>query len=298
MKLKRLILGLLLFLGVSVGAKADTPETYFPYPLIPDSINIFQKRCDYLARHFWDFCDLKKAFSARSKMAKEFNVYISILKNATPDSALASVRRFNKQLEKQPSDQLFIANCAENLLYGDTAEVWIDELYLPFAEAVAANKKIDKASKARYTHQAQVLKNSLLRGPAPSIPYTTREGVAGNLDNDSAQALVVFFNDPDCDDCNLARIRLDADISMTELIKEGRAKVVSISLTEPTEEWKQAVASYPETWTVAASPDADMIIDLRPGPPDFYVLDRRHNVHFKHLTIDQVLDVARQLKKR
>ena len=88
MKIKGLLLGLLLCLGISFGAKADT---YFPYPLIPDSINIFQKRCDYLARHFWDFCDLKKAFSAKAKMAQEFNVYISVLKNATPDSAIASV---------------------------------------------------------------------------------------------------------------------------------------------------------------------------------------------------------------
>ena len=295
MKLKALLLGLLLSLGISFGAKADT---YFQYPLIPDSINIFQSRCDYLARHFWDFCDMKKAFSAKSRMAEEFKVYISILKNATPDSAIASVVRFNKQLEKQPADQLFMAECAENLLYGDTAEVWIDELYLPFAHAIASNKRIDKASKARFAHQEKILKNSLVRFPAPSIPYTTREGVSGNLDNDSAQVVVVFFNDPDCEDCNMARIRLDADISMTELIQEGKAKVVSISLTDPTPEWKEAVSSYPSTWVVAASPDADMNIDLRAGTPEFYILDRKHNIHFKHLGINQVLDVARQLKKR
>ena len=295
MKLKALLLGLLLSLGISFGAKADT---YFQYPLIPDSINIFQSRCDYLARHFWDFCDMKKAFSAKSRMAEEFKVYISILKNATPDSAIASVVRFNKQLEKQPADQLFMAECAENLLYGDTAEVWIDELYLPFAHAVASNKRIDKASKARFAHQEKILKNSLVRFPAPSIPYTTREGASGNLDNDSAQVVVVFFNDPDCENCNMARIRLDADISMTELIQEGKAKVVSISLTDPTPEWKEAVSSYPSTWVVAASPDADMNIDLRAGTPEFYILDRKHNIHFKHLGINQVLDVARQLKKR
>lgn len=295
MKVKQLIFCLLLFIGVSSGAKADT---YFQYPIVPDSIKHFQRRCDYMARHFWDFCELKKAFSAKQKMANEFKVYISILRNATPDSAIASVNRFNKKLEKQAADQLFMAECAENLLYGDTAEVWIDELYLPFAEAVAANKRIDKASKARFAHQANILRNSLTGKRIGSLPYTTREGEKRNLDNDSAQVLVVFFNDPDCDDCNLARIRLDADISMTELINEGKAKIVAISLTEPTEEWKQAVSSYPSTWTVGANPDADLNIDLRNGTPDFYIVDKNHNVRFKHLNIDQVLDVARQLKKR
>lgn len=295
MKVKQLIFCLLLFICVSSGAKADT---YFQYPIVPDSIKHFQRRCDYMARHFWDFCELKKAFSAKQKMANEFKVYISILRNATPDSAIASVNRFNKKLEKQAADQLFMAECAENLLYGDTAEVWIDELYLPFAEAVAANKRIDKASKARFAHQANILRNSLTGKRIGSLPYTTREGEKRNLDNDSAQVLVVFFNDPDCDDCNLARIRLDADISMTELINEGKAKIVAISLTEPTEEWKQAVSSYPSTWTVGANPDADLNIDLRNGTPDFYIVDKNHNVRFKHLNIDQVLDVARQLKKR
>ena len=295
MKVKQLIFCLLLFIGVSSGAKADT---YFQYPIVPDSIKHFQRRCDYMARHFWDFCELKKAFSAKQKMANEFKVYISILRNATPDSAIASVNRFNKKLEKQAADQLFMAECAENLLYGDTAEVWVDELYLPFAEAVAANKRIDKASKARFAHQANILRNSLTGKRIGSLPYTTREGEKRNLDNDSAQVLVVFFNDPDCDDCNLARIRLDADISMTELINEGKAKIVAISLTEPTEEWKQAGSSYPSTWTVGANPDADLNIDLRNGTPDFYIVDKNHNVRFKHLNIDQVLDVARQLKKR
>lgn len=295
MNLKRLLFGLILLLGISSGAKADS---YFPYPLIPDSISNFHKRCDYLARHFWDFCDMKKAFSAKAKMAQEFKVYISILKNASTDSAIASVVRFNKNLEKQPADQLFMAECAENLLYGDTAETWIDELYLPFAHAVATNKRIDKASKARFAHQEKILKNSLMRSPSPSLPYTTREGVSGNLDNDSADVVVVFFNDPDCDDCNLARIRLDADISTSQLIAEGKVKVVSISLTDPTPEWKEAVASYPQSWVVAASPDADMTIDLRAGTPEFYILDRNHRIRFKHLGIDQVLDVARQLKKR
>ncbi|MCM1355760.1 MAG: DUF5106 domain-containing protein [Staphylococcus sp.] len=301
MNFKRLLFGLLLLIGIGSGAYAQSQtqvNSYFPYPLIPDSINVFQDRCDYLARHFWDFCELKKAFSARNKMAEEFKVYISILKNASSDSAIASVRRFTKKLEKQPSDQLFIAGCAEDLLYGDSAELWIDALYLPFAEAVASNKKIDKASKARYASQAKILSRSLLRGPAPSIPYTTREGTTGNLDNDSAEVVIVFFNDPDCDECNMARLRLDADISMNDLIREGKAKVVSISLCEPTPEWKEAVASFPAQWTVGANPDADLQIDLRNGPPDFYILDRNHKIRFKHLMIDDVLDVTRQLKKR
>ncbi len=295
MNLKRLIFGLLLTLAVSAGAKADT---YFQYPLIPDSIQNFQSRCDYMARHFWDFCDLTRAFSAKQKMANEFTVYLNILRNSSVDSAVASVNRLAKKLDKQPNDLLFLAQCAEGQIYSDTAEVWIDGLYLPIAEAVVNNKRIDKAHKSRFAHQATTLRNTMIGNPAAPLPYTTREGAPGNLENDKAEILLVFFNDPDCSDCNMAKIRLDADISATELINEGKLKVVSISLTDPNAEWKELVKNYPEKWVVAANPDADLAYDLRSGTPDFYIIDRNHKIRYKHLNIDQVLDVMRQVKKR
>ncbi|MDE5752326.1 MAG: hypothetical protein K2H88_06795, partial [Duncaniella sp.] len=73
---------------------------------------------------------------------------------------------------------------------------------------------------------------------------------------------------------------------------------VSISLAEPDDEWKKTAAGYPANWSIGANPDADMAVDLRFGTPDFYVLDKRHNIRFKHLSVDQILDVTRQLKKR
>lgn len=293
--LKRLSLIFILVIALASGAKADT---YFQYPIVPDSLTILQDRCDYLARHFWDFCDLKKAFSSKKRMADEFSVYLSILQNATADSAFASIDRLTKKLEKQPADLLFLTERAEALLYSDSAKVWIDELYIPFLNATVANKKIDKATKARFAHQLTILSNSLPGRVAPTLPYIFRDGTPGNLDNDSAQVVVVFFNDPDCSDCNMARIRLHADISATELINEGTMKIVSISLTDPDDEWKAAVADYPAEWIVTANPDADLTFDLRNGTPSFYVLDKNHKIRFKHLDINQLLDIFRQLKRR
>ena len=299
-KIYRILLPLLIFLGINASAYAQTQQVgpYFPYPIVPDSISTFQGPCNYLSDHFFDFCELSKAFSSKQKMAKEMKVYLSVVSNAEPQRALKGVNALMKKLEKQPKDQLFIAEIAEGELYADTAELWIDELYLPFAEAIAANKRISKAEKARFEQQATILRNSLVGKPVPSLPYTRRDGSEGNLQNDSAEVVLVFFNDPDCNDCNMARIRLDADISMTELIKEGKVKVVAISLAEPDDEWRKSAESFPASWEVGAAPDADLTIDLRSGTPDFYIIDRKNNIRYKHLNITQVLDVARQLKKR
>lgn len=295
MKIKLLIIGLLALAGFVPAAKADT---YFPYPIVPDSIKTLNGRCNYLADHFWDFCDLQKAFSSRAKMAQEYKTYLSIISNADADRAISALSAFMKKLDKQPKDQLYLAGVAEGYMYADTAEQWVDQLYLPVTEAVVANKRVDKDSKARFAQQSEILRNSMAGQKVGAVPYITREGEKRTLLNDSASVVVVFFNDPDCSDCNMARIRLHADISTSELIAEGKLKVVAISVTDPDEEWQKFAASMPEEWTVGASPDADLMIDLRFGTPDFYVIGRKHDIRFKHLNIDQVLDVARQLKKR
>ncbi len=290
-----LIFTVLLLCGLAPAAKA---ESYFQYPIVPDSISTLEGRCNYLADHFWDFCDLTKGFSARSKMGEEFKVYISVLENASPDKASAAMKKLMQRLDKQPKDQLYFANVAEALIYSDTAEAWIDHLYLPIAETVAANKRLNKAEKARYALQAELLKGSMIGEPIVPLTFTDRDGKASNLYADSAAVVVVFFNDPECSDCNMARIRLHADISTSQLIDEGRLRIVSISVVEPDEEWKAAAKAYPENWTVGANPDADLKVDLRFGTPDFYILDKNHKIRFKHLSVEQVLDVARQLKKR
>lgn len=295
MKIKLFIMSVVMLVCLRQPAKADS---YFPYPIVPDSVATFQGRCNYLADHFWDFCEMSKAFSAKQKMADELKIFLSVMANAEPAAGVNGVKKLMAKLEKQPKDQLFMATVAEGHLFGDTAELWIDELYLPFAEAIAANKRISKAEKARFVNQAEVLRRSLVGHPAPSLPYTLRDGSQGNLQTDSAEVLIVFFNDPDCSDCNMARLRLDADISMNELISEGKVKVVAISLCEADDEWRAAAERFPGAWRVGASPDADLTIDLRAGTPDFYIMGRNGIIRYKHLNIDQVLDVARQLKKR
>lgn len=295
MRLRHLIISMLMMIAAGSQLRA---QSFFQYPIVPDSISTLTARCNFLANHFWDYCDLKSAFSSKQRMADEFKGYLEILQLASPDTALTAVDRFTARLDKQPKDLLFIAGIAEAELYSDSAKVWVDELYIPFARAVERNKRVDKASKLRFKHQADILTNSLPGTRIPSIPYVTADGRKGDVLNDSAQVIVLFINDPECSECSLARIRLHADISTSQLIDDGVVKIISISAVDPDDKWKTEVADYPADWIVAANPDIDMTLDLRGGTPSFYILDRNHKIRFKHLDVNQVLDVMRQLKKR
>ncbi len=100
MKINRILLPLLILMGITFSANAQTQQagTYFPYPIVPDSISTFQGRCNYLSDHFFDFCELSKAFSARQKMANEMKVYLSVVANAEPERAIRGVNNLMKKL--------------------------------------------------------------------------------------------------------------------------------------------------------------------------------------------------------
>ncbi len=293
--MKRFFTAIMLSGLLAISAYSQAPTTYFQYPTVPDSISTLQGRANFLVDHFWDYCDLKKAFSSRAKMAGAFSDYLSFMPHATADTVYMSIDKFLKKLEKQPNDLLFIARKAEEYLYSDSAKFWSDELYLPFARAVAKNKKIDKANKQRFEHFARILSSTQIGMPAPELKYTDRNGNPGTYAADTTYSVtVLFFNDPDCDDCRLARARLNADIKASYLQKQGIMRVVSICPGEADDAWKDAVKTYPENWAVGATPDADEIYDIR-NTPSFYLIDENNVIQAKNIGIDEVIAIITRL---
>lgn len=287
------LLALIMSAVSSTTARADA---FFQLPIVPDSMG-FENRVNYLVDHYWDFCDLNKAFSSRQRMADAFKEYLDLMPLATGDHAINSVNAFIGKIEKKPENLLFITTVAEEYMYSDTAEVVGDLIYLPFVQAVARNKKIDKASKARYERQARLIGNCQIGSEAPDFTYIDRKGEKRPFKSDSADVILLYIYDTDCPECSMARIRLHADINTTKLIDAKRLRIVAISPTTPDGEWRDRVASYPEEWEVGAVEDFDDIYEVR-SIPTFYVLDDKYKIFAKNLSLEQVLDVNRQLAAR
>lgn len=283
-----------IFLSAPKSAAQSAAQPYFPVPLVPDSLKTLQQRSDYLVEHYWDFCDFKKAFSSKPKMAESFNTYLSFMPYATAEVSRASVTKLLKSLEKQPNDLLFIAREAENSLFTDSAEFAGEDMYLLFAKAVAQNKKIDKASRARFVRHAELLENNRVGHKAPDFLYTDRYGQNRHFDADTAKVVVLMISDPDCEDCRMARIRLDADINATKLIDKGIMKVVCISPVEATPQWKDEVKNYPEKWIVGASDSFDDKYNFF-NTPSFYLINNDHVIRVKNTDINTVLNVMYRL---
>lgn len=274
-------------------------KTAFPYPTVPDTISSFSGRANYFVTHFWDHADMKRVFSNKAALRASFGDYLAMMPHTDSQVAQKSVATLLDKLKKQPEELTFMALCAKDMLYGDSASFWSDELMLPFAEAVAANKKAPAAERVRMEQLARILAHNR-RGAAAPAPRMTLPGGGERpvyVPDDSVTFNVLFFNDPSCDACDLARIKLDGDYMVSRLVKSGHVKITSIYPGDAhDEEFARMVKRAPAGWIVGALPDADLEYDLR-TQPCFYVLTGQGFIVEKNLGVDDTMAILYRLRR-
>ncbi len=287
----------LLLIFISTFPQIKSQDTYFPYPTPPEDMIILQERTNYMIYHFWDRCNWKSAFSSVDRFEDAFNDYLSFMfiPGASVDTINQSIDNLIKNVQKKPQNLLTLGMLAEKSLYGDSAAYWSDELYLPFAKAIASNKKISNAEKARFKLHAQILSNCQEGMIAPSFTFETREGNKVAFDTIVAPTIILVFSDPDCDDCALARVRLSANIKANQLINSGELKIVSIYPGDADDDWRQKVSGYPDNWIIGAYPEADFNYDLRLSPA-IYMLNSQRRIIKKNLRIEHLINAFSVLR--
>lgn len=286
--MKKIIISLL-FIIATLPIYAD--NIFFQYPQAPENLTTLSQRANYVVEHFWDKCNLKSAFSSRDKMTKAFRDYITYMQFAAKDTTISSINNLIKTVQKTPKNMLTLGEIAEETLYGDSAMFWSDELYLYFANAVINTKKLSKAEKARYKHHSTVLTNSMVGSKLPNFTFTTPKGEKVEFDSVNAPAIILFFNDIECADCQLAKVRLATNINLNKLIDNGVIKIVTIYPGEPSKEWETEVESYPNNWIIGANEDIYDMFDMRTSPT-IYQLDDKHTIIAKNLNVEGIISVV------
>lgn len=292
--MKKTILAFLtLVISISASAQVNgaVSQQFFQLPIIPDSIVSFQNRCDFMVTHYWDFCDLKKAFSSRDKMADAFKMYISFMPYASADVVFKSVDKFLGGISKKPDDMLFIARLAENNIYADTAEFQSEQLYTHFIDGILKSKKLDKNSREYYEKQASVLHNSQEGMMAPAFDITDSQGTKTKFVTDTAQfATLLMFMVPGDSDAELAKTRLNANIKTSQLVKSGMLKIYCIATKNNGERF-----TSPEGWTSGFAPGIEEIYDVRKSPM-FYIINSEGKILKKGNELEPVLNVMQLIR--
>ena len=174
---------------------------------------------------------------------------------------------------------------AEKYLYDPNSPYRNDERYLLFLQYAAAHQLADYTTNPRYQkHYAMVQKNRVGM-PAADFLFTTQAGEKGRLYNLQSKYILLFFHDPDCEECQYVKQQLENQ--HTHFAQKG-VQVVAVYIDDEVEAWQKA--QYHATWLSVYAPEIDRqdLYDIK-ALPTLYLLDSQKRVAVKDGMIELVI---------
>ena len=168
-----------------------------------------------------------------------------------------------------------------------------DVVYVHFLRNIRPYYANDAAARQRYTFKLTQAKKNLPGQPATDFTYTERNGQQGKLSNIQAKFTLLFFHDPDCENCK----RIMPYAVAEEQLKRQDVAVLAIYADKDFEAWRKDLHTYPANWIDAYSPDGEITQKLLyyiPATPSFYLLDANKKVILKDAPLDTVLAFLQQ----
>lgn len=283
----------MLGLFMSVFAVAEAQEnSVAPYQLpdIPDSLTTPDVRSEYLIEHYWDNFEVENRAYLEAPLVVEqaFVDFTSIMRIASRESTMKAIGLLLERASTDGDILLLYADIADKYLYSGGGTFVSEEAYLPFAQAVAGSKKVDKLRKLRYSYQCDVMTKNQLGMTVTNFEYKLPgKDKRYNIKKLKSPYILFYINDPDCDDCSIATLRLGVSQVLLQAIREGRLVVLSLYPDGETEEWLTKVGDYPKEWTVASMEEGDHYFDLR-IMPTMYLLDKDKKIILRNTSLEAV----------
>lgn len=247
-------------------------EPLFQYPEAPDNLGTITDRSNWVLEHFWDNMDFNVPSVSQASLNHAFSVWVAPLRWADPKVAQFACDNLLKTLVKNPALLIQFTKAAEYNLFGDKADIWVDDYYMKFLDAFLSCKKVSELRKAPYKMQREQLANSMVGSKMPVFKYETPVGEKNKLTTETPFSIVVF-GDPFCSDCSMYKVKLETEPRIKQWVSDGKVSVYYIVPDgESVEDWQRQLVYYPSVWNRGAGEGLDMTIDIRRNP-SVYLLD-------------------------
>lgn len=269
--------------------KAARPAKEFRLPDVPDTLKDPEARAFYLSLHYWDHFDFyDTTLIVRSEITEQaFVDFISILPY-TPEAAAAVDTLFWRASAEKEMLCHFIS-LGDKYLYEPNSPMHNEELHILVLRALVDNPRLEEMDKVRPRH---LLKMALKNRPgdqAADFTVSCRDGKRRRLSEIESSYLLVYFNDPDCQDCQLVKERLASSPVVNGLLESGRLKILSVCVEGKTAVWEKA--TFPARWIDGYDEGRrltrEQVYDLK-AMPTLYLLDADKKVILKDAPVEQV----------
>jgi len=259
---------------------------------IPSMITDPNQRAAYLAQHYWDNFNFADTAYAKADVTEQaMSNYIDVLKRVQPDLASSSIKTMLAKAEADSTMFAYMTGLYEKYLYDPNSPMRDETLYISVLQSITASAKVGEVDKVRPQHLLDLaLKNQIGR-PATDFIYTLSDGSTGHLHSIKADMLLLFFYNPDCQNCRQITRQLDESEVVNRLMQSKQLKILAVYPDEDLEAWRKHISSMPVSWVNSYDKSLDLknkeVYDLK-AIPTLYLLDKEKKVVLKDATFAQV----------
>ena len=261
----------------------------FRLPDVPVTLTAPEDRAAYLSLHYWDHFDFADtSLISRPEITEQVFVdFISILPH-TPKAQEAVDTLFRRALADREMLYHFIS-LGDKYLYEPNSPMHDEELHILFLRALVNHPGLEETDRIRPRHLLEMALKNRPGDVATDFTVVCRDGRSRRLSDIKAGYVLVYFNDPDCEDCHRVKELLTLSPVVNDLLESGRLKLLSVCVEGKTPAWEKA--EFPAGWIDGYDDGQrltrEQVYDLK-AMPTLYLLDAEKRVILKDASFEQV----------
>lgn len=272
-------------------------EDAFPFPTIPETMTEPQERRSFLLLHYWDNYDFADtALLRRPEVTEQGLVNYVALAGSHPDEAEVgrALDVFCGRLLASEEAAKEMPALMEKYLYDPMSPMPDEALYARFLDALLAHVPADDARRGRWTFLRALLGRNNPGQRAENFTYYLPDGQRRTLAETpvNAPVLLLFFYDPECENCHATLQEMKANDALAEAVRSGRAQVLAVYTEGNPGLWRARLDEIPAGWTVGADREqikTEALYDLK-AMPSLYLLDADRRVLLKDASFGRICE--------
>lgn len=276
--------------GIASCSYAQQQKTKeFRLPDVPVTLTAPEDRAAYLSLHYWDHFDFADtSLISRPEITEQaFVDFLSILPY-TNQAPAAVDTLFRRAAIGQEMLYHFI-ELSDKYLYEPNSPMHDEELHILVLRALLDNPRLSDTDKTRPRYLLEMAMKNRPGDVAADFTVTCRDGRHRQLSGIKADYVLVYFNDPDCEDCHRVKELLSSSPVVNGLLESGRLKLLSVCVEGKTPAWEKA--DFPKSWVDGYDDGRrltrEQVYDLK-AMPTLYLLDAEKRVILKDASFKQV----------
>jgi hypothetical protein len=269
-------------------------------PDIPEDITEPVKRAEYLTLHFWDKFDFHDSLSMMKDNFLErcFVDYVDLLSIVPGETMEKSINILMKKSEEEKSIFSLLLKLSEQYLYEQDSPVFDELKLIPFMKYAIQSPLLEDIDKIRPKFLLDNISKNMPGTIANDFTYALTNGETGNLHFIDAEYALLYFNDPECEDCAMLIKQLIASHVINDMIKHGKLKIITVYVNDDIETWEKHESEVPDSWIYSRDAEQKIIIEgiynIKQFPT-IYLLGKEKVILLKETTFEKLEDYFKSI---